>query len=70
MNRNDMEWLPIETAPSENIDILVFCSDSKEQFVAFSIGNRLYQFASTNDVQVVCEPNYWMPLPPPPKGEE
>lgn len=54
-----------ERMPSEE-DILVYCSDTKEQMVGFHKGKGLFQFFYMNGVEGVCEPSHWMPLPEPP----
>ncbi|EGJ3638130.1 DUF551 domain-containing protein [Escherichia coli] len=54
------EWMPNEE------DVLVYCSDTKEQMVGFHKGKGLFQFFYMNGVEVVCEPSHWMPLPEPP----
>ena len=54
-----------ERMPSEE-DVLVYCSDTKEQMVGFHKGKGLFQFFYMNGVEVVCEPSHWMPLPEPP----
>ena len=64
-----MKWQPIKTAPNNQRDILVFCSDTKEQFVAFKFEEGLYQFASYDGVSIACEPTHWMPLPESPEEE-
>nr|WP_274539646.1 DUF551 domain-containing protein [Escherichia coli] len=54
-----------ERMPSEE-DVLVYCSDTKEQVVGFHKGKGLFQFFYMNGVEGVCEPSHWMPLPEPP----
>lgn len=54
-----------ERMPSEE-DVLVYCSDTKEQMVGFHKGKGLFQFFYMNGVEGVCEPSHWMPLPEPP----
>ncbi|HAL9140167.1 TPA: DUF551 domain-containing protein [Escherichia coli] len=51
-----------ERMPNEE-DVLVYCSDTKEQMVGFHKGKGLFQFFYMNGVEVVCEPSHWMPLP-------
>lgn len=61
-----MEWIDCtKQKPELGIDVQVFCSDTKEQFVAFRTG-KYYQYAYVNDARAVCEPSHWMPLPKPP----
>ncbi|WP_244587208.1 DUF551 domain-containing protein [Escherichia coli] len=52
--------------PNEE-DVLVYCSDTKEQMVGFHKGKGLFQFFYMNGVEGVCEPSHWMPLPEPPQ---
>lgn len=54
-----------ERMPSEE-DVLVYCSDTKEQMVGFHKGKGLFQFFYMNGVEGVCEPSHWLPLPEPP----
>ncbi|ELL7388095.1 DUF550 domain-containing protein [Escherichia coli] len=54
-----------ERMPSEE-DVLVYCSDTKEQMVGFHKGKGLFQFFYMNGVEGVCEPSHWIPLPEPP----
>ncbi|HEA9019339.1 TPA: DUF551 domain-containing protein [Escherichia coli] len=56
-----------ELMPNEE-DVLVYCSDTKEQMVGFHKGKGLFQFFYMNGVEGVCEPSHWMPLPEPPQG--
>ena len=59
------DWQPIETAPKDGTDILVFCRDTQEQMVAFWRGG--WQFAVHPNGRVFCSPSDWMPLPEPPE---
>ncbi|EKG7302877.1 DUF551 domain-containing protein [Escherichia coli] len=55
-----------ERMPNEE-DVLVYCSDTKEQMVGFHKGKGLFQFFYMNGVEGVCEPSHWMPIPEPPQ---
>ncbi|EKN2332379.1 DUF551 domain-containing protein [Escherichia coli] len=55
-----------ERMPNEE-DVLVYCSDTKEQMVGFHKGKGLFQFFYMNGVEGVCEPSHWMSLPEPPQ---
>lgn len=58
-----MEWQPIETAPKDGTDILVFHPVSAEQFVVyFKLG---YWYVSSN-TRLSKAPSHWMSLPEPP----
>ncbi|ECJ4508443.1 DUF551 domain-containing protein [Salmonella enterica subsp. salamae] len=60
------EWIKCsETKPELGIDVLVYCSDTKEQFVGLRTG-KYFQYAYVDDKRVICEPSHWMPLPNPP----
>lgn len=72
------EWQHIETAPRGH-DVLVYCADTDEQFVAFWSMNPLtddtaFTYARFRDADgdvssVLCRPTHWMPLPNPPSDE-
>lgn len=69
-------WQLIETAPTSG-DVLVFCADTGEQFVAFWTKNPMtddvaWAYARFRDEagdvnSVLCRPTHWMPLPEAPK---
>ncbi|EFP9137251.1 DUF551 domain-containing protein [Shigella flexneri] len=60
------DWISCsEQMPNEE-DVLVYCSDTREQMVGFHKGKGLFQFFYMNGVEGVCEPSHWMPLPEPP----
>jgi hypothetical protein len=65
------EWEPIETAPKDGTDVLVFDPIGKEQFVAF-YDDGLWVFAKKKGGPrfAVKLPTRWMPLPPLPEGTE
>ncbi|EOL9006609.1 DUF551 domain-containing protein [Cronobacter sakazakii] len=61
-----MEWIKCSDAkPDLSVDVQVYCSDTKEQFVAYRIG-KYYQYAYLDGKRGVCNPTHWMPLPAPP----
>lgn len=74
-----MEWQPIETAPKSG-DLLVYCRDTKEQFVAFwsksiETDDVAWTYARFRDEEgmvnsVICRPSHWMPLPEPPNTKK
>ncbi|CNI75720.1 Protein of uncharacterised function (DUF551) [Yersinia massiliensis] len=53
--------------PERGTDVQVYCSDTREQFVAFHIGNGEFQYAQHEDTSVACRPSHWMPLPAAPE---
>jgi len=57
-------WQPIETAPKDGSDVLIYNPVSGEMFVCYWSKGR-WKFA----VHIVMkdEPTHWMPLPEPPK---
>jgi hypothetical protein len=61
------EWQPIGTARTTK-DVLVYCEQTKEQFVAYwSEIESSWIYASVKGVATIaCEPTHWMPLPQPP----
>jgi hypothetical protein len=62
-------WMPIASAP-EGIDILVYCYDTDEQFVAFSDasldGVFNYAHIPHDGGYIGCMPTHWQHLPKPP----
>lgn len=64
------EWQPIETAPKDGQEILLFCRDTREQMVGFwSASWEGWQFAhGPYDGPHICIPDDWRPLPEPPEG--
>lgn len=48
--------------PERGTDVQVYCSDTREQFVAFHIGNGEFQYAQHEDTSISCRPSHWMPL--------
>jgi hypothetical protein len=67
----EIGWQPIETAPREkNIEQLVYCSDTREQFVAYHRDlEGPWTYARGRFGEVVCRPTHWRPLPAAPKAE-
>ncbi|CFQ47654.1 DUF551 domain-containing protein [Yersinia aleksiciae] len=53
--------------PARGADVQVYCSDTREQFVAFHIGNGEFQYAQNEDTSIACRPSHWMPLPAAPE---
>ncbi|GCI83219.1 putative phage protein [Escherichia coli] len=59
-------WISCSDRMPNEEDVLVYCSDTKEQMVGFHKGKGLFQFFYMNGVEGVCEPSHWMQLPEPP----
>ncbi|EMK7708043.1 DUF551 domain-containing protein [Yersinia enterocolitica] len=55
--------------PERGTDVQVYCSDTREQFVAFHIGNGEFQYAQHEDTSIACRPSHWMPLQTAPEKE-
>ncbi|MBC0957226.1 ead/Ea22-like family protein [Escherichia coli] len=60
-------WISCSDRMPNEEDVLVYCSDTKEQMVGFHKGKGLFQFFYMNGVEGVCEPSHWMPLQEPPQ---
>ena len=62
------DWKPIETAPTDGTEVLVYASPS-DGLEGFQCVVSLHKDAG----RCVCElrkATHWMPLPAPPKGEK
>lgn len=59
-----MNWLSMkERMPEKGVDVQVYCDDTREQFVAFSLGDGRFQFAQAQDgTAIVCRPSHWKEL--------
>lgn len=63
------KWIPVsERMPEEDTDVIVYCSDTEEQFVAYHNCNGYFHYATYEKkgegyVDIVCNPTHWMPLP-------
>lgn len=60
-----MEWIKCsERMPERGLDVLVYCPDTGEQFVAANWDGGLdFQYARDESGNIVCEPSHWMRLP-------
>lgn len=67
-DKQDAGWIRVnDLLPASKNDVLVYCMDTNEQFVAFHCGKGEFQFAlDRHGERIVCRPTYWMPLPPAP----
>ena len=67
------KWIPVsERMPEEDTDVVVYCSDTEEQFVAYHNCNGYFHYATYEKkgegyVDIVCNPTHWMPLPAAPQ---
>lgn len=79
--RAERQWQPIETAPKDGSDVLLYCvPSSRSRFGALAHPIKACQFRKGNWVTVgsdvpVANPTRWQPLPSPPllslqSGEE
>lgn len=74
-----MDWQPIETAPRDGTDILIYVQLSNECFVAYwhsrfskLVRGDAWAFATLfgGRTAYTKEATHWMPLPEPPKAAE
>ncbi len=79
-----MDWQPIETAPKEWVPLLVWAISESEREDAEDEDReptRSVMVAAHSEIQRgvwwlhgtmerVYDPTHWLPLPPPPKGDE
>ena len=71
-----LNWQPIETAPRDGTDVLLYEGGEYERiymgFYANTIdrgGKKVYQFWDIGSEPWNWEPTHWMPLPEPPTAE-
>lgn len=65
---NPDQWQPIETAPRDTTDILVWDPEDARQLISFWACG---QWAGPNDhtgYSYPLEPTHWQPLPGPPQS--
>ncbi len=64
-------WLPIETAPRDGTDALIYVAATREQFVAYWRA-EMQAFVIAPDSRGgwigLKTPTHWMPLPAPPQS--
>jgi Protein of unknown function (DUF551) len=61
-----MNWQPIETAPKDGTDILVY---SNERIISAHWSVPADAWVEVVHDYSFAAPTHWMPLPEPPKGE-
>tara|TARA_Y100000310_G_scaffold63233_1_gene58530 strand:- start:2296 stop:2508 length:213 start_codon:yes stop_codon:yes gene_type:complete len=70
-----MKWQPIDTAPKDGTEILVYGRSKKERWQMFTVVFWQYNcwtltetggYAEDSDPSL--DPTHWMPLPDPPEG--
>ncbi len=65
-------WIPVsERMPENDVDVQIYCPDSKEQMVGYLERNEqegYFRYATwrTGD-GIYCQPTHWMPLPAAPQ---
>ncbi|RUR26807.1 DUF551 domain-containing protein [Vreelandella andesensis] len=65
-------WISVdEQLPTKGEDVQVYCSDTREQLVAFLVTNGRFQFGtypvnSEFNGVLLCNPTHWKPLAAPP----
>lgn len=65
-----MNWLPIETAPTNGAKFLALQRNNPEPFIA-KYAEDYDQYEDANGERLVFALTHWMPLPPPPNiGEK
>lgn len=68
------EWMPIESAPKDGTEILVYCPGGSAGEVCVSAylpntvrGSGFGSIHSCCGYEIDVKPSHWMPLPEPPK---
>lgn len=61
------DWIKCSERMPGDEDVLVYCSDTKEQMVGFHIGNGRFLYFYMDYTEGICEPTHWQPLPEPPQ---
>lgn len=66
------EWQPIETAPKDGTDIIVYCPTYKAIWPAYYPEDPDYDGHAWRrfDHAMIPEPSHWMPLPTPPAASQ
>lgn len=65
-------WQPIETAPRDGRDILVW-GGLRERVIVGHFGNTIHgdgEMWRTDEKKILVHARYWQPLPAPPLGRE
>lgn len=73
-----MEWQPIDTAPKDGTELLVYCDVRYPEYYHAQYSYGIWRLVHVGDYasgsELEDEPTHWMPLPPAPteasRGEE
>lgn len=62
------QWIACsERMPEIDVDVIVYCDDTEEQFVAYHRNDGMFTYATLDVglemIDVFCEPTHWRPLP-------
>jgi hypothetical protein len=60
------EWKPIETAPKDGSDVLIWCYTGEIGVAHFD--SATFAWWSDLSTRECPDPTHWMPLPPPPES--
>jgi len=60
----DNGWKRIDAETPTETDVLVYCEDTGEQFVAYHTGGirGLFCYAIHRGAYIMCRPQWWKPL--------
>lgn len=63
-----MRWRPIDTAPKDGTDILIFAWGNSQIVVSYDESNAMHPWRTLDGIGYHKDsPTHWMPLPEPPK---
>lgn len=60
-----MDWQPIETAPKDGTNIIVYCPLPGSEYIVTARFIRVW--VDSYEGEDIFNPTHWMPLPEPPK---
>jgi hypothetical protein len=73
MKEEEMEWMPIETAPKDGTTVLTYRPTTPPHFegMHWVDGDWYWSYDGDGPDHCSVQPTHWMPiLPPPPKEQE